>query len=865
MKNIVGFRLPADVRPVRHDLSLTPDLETFTFRGEEDIELLVVNPTTKLVLNAAELQVLSAVLLMGDGRSLVPDDIELDADAETVTFLFNREIQAGSATLRINFQGILNDQLRGFYRSQYQDLHGQTKFMATTQFEATDARRAFPCWDEPNIKASYRVTLVVPSNLTAISNMPVESEIDLRDGVKAVSFIESPRMSSYLLAFIVGDLASVEKTAANGTLVRVWATRGRESQGEHALDNAVRLLSYFNDYFGIPYPLPKLDHIAIPDFAAGAMENWGAITYRETALLYDPNNSAANTRQRILEVVSHEMAHMWFGDLVTMEWWNDLWLNESFASWMGDKAVDHLYPEWHMWTQFVSQDTNAGLSLDGLRNSHPIEADVQDPAEIRELFDAISYSKGGATLRMLEEFLGEETFRAGLQSYIARHQYGNAETKDLWAALEEASGLPVTKVMDTWVKQTGYPLLHVDLNREDVEVKVRIVQRRFLYDHLLGEEPDDPTLWQVPVSLMTRSDGSKKSSLIGEREGAMAVTTGSPGDWIKINPGQTGFYRVNYSQTDWESLRAAVSSLELPTTDRLGLQNDAYALTRAGFIDATSFVLLAKEYRNEIDASVWGDLSANLRGLEMLIVGQPYLSSLHSFGRELFSQIVGKVGWDARPGEGHLDSLLRAIVLGQMGNYEDPETLREARARFDRYLDDPSAVHPDLRGVVFGLTAQRGGRDVYDSFWDLEKQADLHEEKIRLLGALTRFQDQALLRETLERSLSGEVRNQDTPLIVVSTAGNRYGRDIAWQFLTDNWKEFDRRYGQGGFAIMRLVSIAGSFTTLERAEEVEEFFQVNPAPSAQRTVQQALERIRLNAKWLELNRDKLGEWFASKP
>ena len=425
------FRLPTNVRPERYELTLTPDLDDFTFEGVEAVSLDIVEATKTLVLNAAELTVHEVSVTLADGAS-IQASVEVDEETERATVTLAREAPLGAATLHLRFSSVLNDQMRGFYRSTYAAPDGSTRRMATTQFEATDARRAFPCWDEPAVKAVFDVTLIIPDGLDAVSNMPKASDEPLADGKRSVRFEPTPMMSTYLLVFIVGDLARVEATASNGTVVGVWTTRGKEEQGRFALENSVRILDYMNEYFGIDYPLPKMDHIAVPDFAAGAMENWGAITYRETALLFDPGNSAAQARQRILEVVAHEMAHMWFGDLVTMEWWDDLWLNESFASWMGDKAVDHLYPEWQMWTQFVSQDTNTALGLDGLRSSHPIEATVNDPAEIRELFDAISYSKGGAVLRMLEDFLGPETFRSGLHDYLSANAYGNARTEHLW-------------------------------------------------------------------------------------------------------------------------------------------------------------------------------------------------------------------------------------------------------------------------------------------------------------------------------------------------------------------------------------------------------------------------------------------------
>lgn len=857
------FRLATSAQPKSYKLTLTPDLKTFTFAGEEEIELSIHEPQSELTLNAADLDVAQGSITIG-GSHFTAKNIEIDEKAETVTFRFEEPIPIGPATLSVRFNGILNDQLRGFYRSQYTTADGHDGYLATTQFEATDARRAFPCWDDPAVKATFEVTLIVPSTLVAISNMPIASESSMADGKKAVQFAESPRMSTYLLAFIVGDFASVEEQAPNGTLMRVWSTRGSEEQGRFALENSIKLLTYFNDYFGIPYPLEKLDHIAIPDFAAGAMENWGAITYRETALLYDPANSAANTRQRILEIVAHEMAHMWFGDLVTMEWWDDLWLNESFASWMGDKAVDALYPEWNMWTQFVYQDTNVALSLDGLRNSHPIEANVKDPSEIRELFDAISYSKGGATLRMLEEFLGPDIFQQGLRAYLSANEYDNARTEDLWSALDEASGHDVTALMNTWVKQMGYPLLEARINRSEHKTSVHLSQQRFLYDHMLETQDADKSLWRVPVTIIASSAQEKSISLMTGKEADLSVETPSLSEWAKVNAAQTGFYRVNYEPAEWERLRSAVARLELPATDRLGLQNDAYALMRAGFTPAIQFLSLTEPYCNEDDASVWSDLSANLKGMESLLCDEDYLAAFKTFAGGLYEKIVSTVGWDAKPKEGHLDSIRRSTVLGQSGSYGNPYVLEQAQQRFESYRTSPDSLHPDLRGIVLNLAAEQGGRASYDEMWRLAAKAPIHEEKVRILGALTRFKNKTLLQETLERSLSDEVRSQDSVPIIVALAGNRMGRDLAWEFLKANWAELDRRYGQGGFAITRLVAITSAFTTPDKATDVEQFFEANPAPSATRTIQQSLERIRLNCKWLENNRQSLRDWFAAK-
>jgi len=856
--------LPETARPSKYRIKLQPDLKNFTFDGEQSVDLLILEATSTIVLNSIDLEI-SNTTLHANGTTLTSKSVTIDKDAETATLDFGETIQPGDARLEMVFTGALNDKLMGFYRSEYTSQDGETRYLATTQFEPTDARRAFPCWDEPAKKATFEVTLVFSDEYQAVSNTPVVEEAVPGPGLKSVRFAETPIMSTYLLVFIVGNLTSIEERAAGGTTVGVWTTPGKEDQASFALDTSVKLLGYFNEYFGIPYPLPKLDHIAIPDFAAGAMENWGAVTYRETALLVDPDNSSAGTRQRVAEVIAHEMAHMWFGDLVTMEWWDDLWLNESFASWMGNKAVDWLFPEWEMWTQFVNMDTNRALSLDGLKNSHPIEQAVKNPAEVSQLFDAISYSKGASVIRMLEKFLGEETFRKGLNRYLSGHMYDNARTEDLWSALETESGQPVTAIMDSWVKQMGYPVLQVESDRTGGQTTLSVTQERFVYDRLLGDGgPDsdsDNEVWRVPVSASQGREESTVTVMDGRQ--TQIDVPGSSDGWVKLNPLQTGFFRVNYSTEDWQRLVPAIESLELHATDRLGVQNDAYALSRAGLLPVTQFLSLAQAYKNEGDASVWSDLASNLRDIEQLISDEAIHPAYQGFAREIFGPAARKIGWEPKSGEGHLDALLRSTVLSQAGSYHDPDVTAQASERFQKYLQDRETLAPNLRGVVFALAAQSGGKDVYDQIWGLEGETDLAEEKIRLLMSLTRFQQPELLNSTLADSLSAKVRSQDSITLVAGVAANPKGRDLAWEFVKDNWAEFDRRYGGGGFGLMRLVSICSHFNSQEKADEVDSFFAEHPAPAAERTIRQALERVRLNIKWLEQNRQELTDWFAT--
>jgi len=861
----MAVKLPTGVLPTAYELKITPDLANFTFGGEVDIAIEVLSPTSSITLNAIELDISEARIGPKAGPAQ-NGEVTYDVPAETATIAFPSEIEPGPATLSLTFTGTLNDRLRGFYRSRYLDKGGNERYLASTQFEPTDARRALPCWDEPSLKATFAVTLVVPSALAAISNMPEESPVRSEgedNGTKTVRFATTPPMSTYLLAFAVGDMKCVQERSKSGTLMRIWATSGNEDRGRYALDVSLRLLDYFNDYFGIPYPLPKLDHLAIPDFAAGAMENWGCITYREPTLLVDENSSSAGTRQLVAEIVSHEMAHMWFGDLVTMAWWNDLWLNESFASWMGDKAVDALYPEWDKWNQFLVDDTGRALRLDGLKNSHPIEQAVDDPAEIGQLFDAISYSKGASVIRMLEAYIGEDSFRAGINSYLQKHSHGNATTSDLWSSLGEASGQPVGEIMDSWTKQTGYPFVEIAVNRGDEGATVSATQRRFTYEAVLGAETGetgDDAVWQVPLAIASHSH-SRAATLMTERRVTLPPVIDADPGWLKVNPEQTGFYRVKYPAAELERLSGAIESGELSTGDRLGLADDAFALCRAGMLPATDFLELARHYEGETSQAVWASVTDSLSALGNLLSGEPSHEAFQAYSRNLLAPIGAAVGWRPVAGEGHLQALLRANVLLALGSHGDDTTLSEASGKFSEYVEDPTAVPADLRRAVFALAAKSGDASTYDAMWDVHGKAELQEEQVRLLAGLTQFEQPDLALETLNRSFTDRVRTHEAIGVIVRTAMSGKGRDIAWQFMREHWDEVHRRYGEGGFGLMYLVETTSGFTTQDRLEEVQKFFTDNPTPAAERTVRQSLEKIRLNIAWLDKNRLDLAEWL----
>tara|TARA_B100000676_G_scaffold78501_1_gene78240 strand:- start:2807 stop:5386 length:2580 start_codon:yes stop_codon:yes gene_type:complete len=835
--------LPRKIIPNHYNLTLKPNFKSFKFDGNVKIDVEVKENTDVILLNGTELEILS-VNFSNKTEGITISDFNLDENSQIISINLKDKVAQGNYVLEIDFIGELNDRLHGFYRSSYTNPEGENAYLAATQFESTFARRAFPCWDEPNYKSTYDVTLEINEEFTALSNMPIISESKSSKGFKSIKFDTTPKMSTYLLAFIVGDLAHIEDISPNGTLMRIWTTRGNESQGQFALDTSLALLEYFNQYFGIDYPLPKMDHIALPDFAAGAMENWGAITYREAALLVDPDNTSASTKQRVASIISHEMAHMWFGDLVTMDWWNDLWLNESFASWMGDKAVDAIHPEWEVWTEFLNADTASAFSLDGLKNSHPIEQEVNNPGEIGALFDAISYSKGGSVLRMLEDYLGQEDFQKGINLYLNKHSYANAQTQDLWNALGESSGKPVARIMDSWVKQTGFPVVDFDFNSDG---QIDFSQKRFLFENILSPTTDQ-TVWSIPIKVIDQNQ-DELSILIESSNEKFPTNFKSKNEWIKLNPDQTGFYRVNYSESQLDQLQKAIQNKQIPPRDRLGIQGDTFALSRAGYSSPIRFLNLANSFKSEKDSSVLSDLSSGLRSIENLIESEDFHDQYKEFCLNIFMQTGKDVGWDKKQGEGHLDSLLRSIALGNLGHYGHIETINKSQQLFEEYCKDSSNVHPDLRSVVFNTTAQNGDTSIFNQILDLEEKVELQEEKVRLHGALCSFSDSSLLDRALEISLSDRIRAQDSIRIIVGISSSSLGRSLAWDFVRNNWKEIDNRYGDGGFALNRLVSLVSGFSEEKRISEVEDFFEKNPTPAAERSIQQALERIRLNTAW----------------
>lgn len=840
-----SVRLSKYIIPIRYKISLTPDLANFTFKGQEIIDILLSKPTKSITLHAAELDISNAEI-----SKLKSKSISYNPEEETVTITFDKILSKGKHKLKLEFTGILNDKMRGFYRSKYM-LDGKEHHMAVTQFESTDARRAIPSFDEPDKKAIFDVELVIPNDHTAISNTIETEVLEHSAGYKVVKFAPTPNMSSYLLAFIVGKFEYIESRNQGGVLIRVFTTPGKKKQAEFALETATKILQFYSDYFKIPYPLPTLDLIAIPDFAAGAMENWGAVTYRETAILVDESLTSTANKQWVALVIAHELAHMWFGNLVTMEWWTHLWLNEGFASYIEYLAVDHLFPKWKIWTQFVGRDHSAALELDGLKNTHPIEVPVNHPKEINEIFDAVSYSKGASVIRMLASYLGERDFQKGLQVYLNKHKYGNAKTEDLWAAFEKVSKKPIKKMMKSWTGKPGYPLISVSERNK----KLELTQKRYFSSSISAKKTKDSTIWSIPVSLISERD-KYDQALMFKKSLSMVLPQG----WIKINPGETSLVRVNYSPYYLDLLKQPLNEKKLEVVDRFGIIRDAFALSKSGE-SRTEYVLkLALSYKDDKEYIVWVEIVSQIAVLDNLIFGARFYDSYKAYSRDIFSQVAKRVGWEANIGEDHGTTLLRPVVLYALGKSGDKKTIEKAKELFKKSSSGKIQLSADLRGVVYNLVAENGGEKEYRYLRKMYKDASMQEEKDRILRALCMFKNKKLLVETLDFAFSRRTRAQDQFKAVQFVFANPYGRILVWQHLKRNWKQIVDRFS-GGHLYPRFIQPAAYFTDKKYAKEIEDFFKHAPHEGLERTIAQVTEQIYANNDWLARDRKNIAAYL----
>ena len=845
------YRLPRSVRPTRYDLRLEPDLTTLTFTGDETVTLEVKEATAEIVLNAVDLAFGDATVTNARGESLRGTPI-VDEAAERCRITFASSIAPGTWRLRLTFTGILNDKLRGFYRSSYKDPSGEPRLMAATQFEATDARRAFPSWDEPAFKAVFAVTLVIDPKLTAVSNTSIVSERAER-GRKVVTFADTMKMSTYLVAFVVGELEATDAVLVGRTPVRVWCVPGKRHLAAFGHEIGVASLRFFEDYYGLPYPSDKLDLLAIPDFAAGAMENLGAITFRETALLVDARAASHSELERVADVVAHENAHMWFGDLVTMTWWNGIWLNEAFATFMEILAVDAWKPEWQRWTTFgVSRA--AALSVDGLHSTRPIEFHVEAPRDADAMFDVLTYEKGASVLRMLEQYLGTSVFRDGVREYLRRHAYDNAETGDLWAALGRAANQPIPEVMDAWIFKPGYPLVSARLEGGQLVLS----QQRFNYlpEPLPGSTPAPKNqLWQVPVQVRLSAAGRASSERRLLAGADLRVPVPERLDAVLVNEGGHGFYRVRYSGELLERLLGKLDTLA--GIERFNLVNDAWAVTVAGHMTLTDYLDLTARFRGERDRNVWSVLLASFAMLNRIVApaDRPRLAALV---RDRVAPAFADLGWTPKSGEDELTRQLRGDLVRALGVLGDDRAI-QARAA-ELYARSAADLDPNVLPAIIGVLAHAGETARYDEFLKKFQSAATPQEEQRYLYALAAFRQRDLLTQTLARTINGEFRTQDAPFVARSLLTSVHGRELAWEFVKSNWDTMERQYPKAG--LRRLAEGVVGLATPELERDVHAFFHVRKPEFGGKTLEQYLEQLRIAVRLRERESAALATYLA---
>ena len=843
------YRLPRSVEPRRYVITLSPDLEAATFEGEEEVDLLVHEAVSTITLNAAELDIYAAELVGGDGATARTGTVTLDDAAERATVELGGAVQPGEWSLRLRFRGVLNDKLRGFYRSTFTDEAGATRTIATTQFEATDARRAFPCWDEPDRKAVFRVSLVVAEGQTAVSNSPVAATSPVGGGKVRVDFEDTMPMSTYLVAFIVGPLEATDPVDVDGVPLRVVCVPGKEHLTGFARDIGAHALRFFKAYFDVAYPAGKLDLIALPDFAMGAMENLGAVTFRESLLLIDERAATRVELERVADVVAHEIAHMWFGDLVTMKWWNGIWLNEAFATFMELLCVDAFRPEWERWTSF-GVDRAAAMGIDALSSTRPIEYPVHHPEEAEQMFDPLTYQKGAGVLRMLERYLGADQFQRGIASYIAKHQYGNTETTDLWDALEASTGEPVRTTMDSWIYQGGHPLVSVKADGATVTLE----QQRFR----LRPIEDDASRWQVPVLLRASSGGQVVQRRVLLTERSAAVHLDARPDSVVVNEGGSGVYRTRYSPELLQSTMANLGALS--PMERFMLVSDTFATVQGGLARVQDFVDLVRLVgRHEDDHSVWTAVLSALTWLDR--VTEPETRPrLRAFVRHLLHPVHEWLGWRPAPNESERTHSLRASVIAALGVLGADEGVRDtARDLHASYLADRSSVDPDVAGALVAVVAFWGNADDYATFVRHWREPATPQEELRYLYGLAGFQDLTLVERTLHLALT-EVRSQNGPFLIALLLANRAGGELAWRTVKERWAAITERFPAN--LLDRMLEGVLTLSTPAVAADVHAFVDAHPVPSRARTVEQILERLDVAVAFRRREQANLAAAFA---
>jgi puromycin-sensitive aminopeptidase len=856
-----GFRLSTDVQPIEYRVDLSVEPARGTFGGEVLIRLDLARPRQAIELHAADIQVRTATLASPEGAGpTARGRIVRHPERETVEIRLPRRVGAGQWTLRLRFAGRLQEGLRGLYGVR---VDGDA--YAFTQLEAADARRFFPCFDEPAFKARFTFRVTTDATYTVLSNS-APATIQQQEGNRTtVEFGPTPKLSTYLCALAVGALESSAPRHLGSTPIRVWHVPGKGHLTDLALDAAVATLTRLEQYFDLPYPYDKLDLVAVPDFEAGAMENAGAVFFRETLLLADPATITLAEHKRLAEVIAHELAHMWYGNLVTMTWWNDLWLNEAFATWMAFRIVDDWKPGWRMWNNFEHHRA-AALSLDALVHTHPIYADVRNVSEATENFDAITYEKGAAVVRMIERYLGAEPFRDGVRLYIRRHRDGNATARDLWQALSETSGKQVEHIVRTWIETPGFPLLTVRDDNDEATVGFAVSHERFFANpHTAagGRRQQWPIPWVVKYQTTNMAQPATARHLIQTRRDHLFLDAANPLRWYYANADQAGFYRVRHDDGNLKSLALALQTALTPV-ERMGLLSDQWALVRNGGAPIETFLRLASGCHNETDHDVLEELAGALSFIEDHLLdaaGPGARQAFHAWIARLFMPQLIHCGWDAKPAESDDTRLRRAAVVRVLAEVAHAPTVSStAAARAMRYLDDRTSLDPNLVDTAVFVGGRDGDADRFERYRAALRDARTPQERRRFQLALAAFRLPELIDRTLGLTLTDDVPTQDVALVLIRAFANPAARERTWRFITRRWTQLRRRLPP--MMIARVIEATPALQTPAMMREVAAFFGAHPVPTATRALRQALERFELNNELRRRTAPGLARWLA---
>jgi aminopeptidase N len=864
-------RLPQDVVPDHYNLTFTPDLPTATFKGEQTVHVRLLKPVHSITLNSAELE-FQSVSVEQNGVTQEATT-SFDVPKEQATLKVASQLVAGPAIIRIRFSGILNDKLRGFYLAKT-----RLRRYATTQFESTDARRAFPSFDEPSFKATFDITLVVDKGDTAISNGSIVADTPgLGADKHTLKFSTTAKMSTYLVAMAVGDFQCNEGSA-DGIPIRVCGTPDKKPLGLVAVRYAEEILKFYNQYYGIKYPFGKLDILGVPDFEAGAMENTAAIYYRESLLFIDDKNSSVSSHQAVFEVLAHEMAHQWFGDLVTMKWWDNIWLNEGFATWMALKPSQTLHPEWNATLDGVRAN-NGAMGLDSLKNTHPIRAKAETPEEINELFDGISYEKGGAVLRMVESYVSPAVFQRGVNAYLKKFSYGNAAAEDFWDAIALASGRPVDKIMPTFIAQPGVPLVSVQsvcvapeveqptkhltkrtkkIGKPQPKTEITLSQERFFAEP--GAEQGKTESWVIPVCIKA-SDAKPFCQLLSQPRQVIPMTGCS--SWVFANAGAAGYYRTRYETAALQKLAGVVSS-QLSSAERISLLTDEAALVRAGQQKIGDYLDLVAALNQDAEHFVVASYLPPLISARNDLLVDDNREAFRAWVRSNFRPMMTKIGWQAAPGEADDIHSLRADLIFILGNVgEDPETIRRATELARQYLHDANAVDPSIARVVMEIAATFGDTPLFNEFLAAPRQGRSPEYFSNLTLALGSFSDPRIIQRWLELVVSPESRNQDAPGLISRMLNNPRTRKTSWEWVKAHWPAVESKItmSSGG----GIIAGTSSFCDEASRDDVLKFFTEHKVPSAERTLKLVVERMNSCISYKGRQQDNLAAWLQQHP